>query len=165
MFDLADFLKQMDRIRQRTRRVAECIPEEHLEWAYKPDAFTPGDLVRHIAVTERYVWAETVRGRPLAYISHGRQLANGKTAVLAFLDRLHEESIAILHALTPDDLERKVQTPEGSMLTAWRWLRLMPEHEIHHRGQLYTLLGFLGVQTPSLYGMKHSDVVAKSRAL
>jgi len=29
----------------------------------------------------------------------------------------------------------------------------MVEHEIHHRGQLYTYLGLLGVPTPPLYGL------------
>ena len=34
-------------MRERTRRVAACIPAEHVERTYKPGAFTPGDLVRH----------------------------------------------------------------------------------------------------------------------
>ena len=58
----------------------------------KPGAFTLGDLVRHIAVTERFIWAETAHNRPTAYVSHGRELADGRDAVLALLDRLHEES-------------------------------------------------------------------------
>src|SRR3954469_18965533 len=49
MFDLAEFLHYADRVRERTRRVAACIPSEHIEWTYKPGAFTLGDLVRHIA--------------------------------------------------------------------------------------------------------------------
>lgn len=53
MFDLDEFLNHFDKVRQRTRRVAECIPADRVEWAHKPGAFTLGDLVRHIAVTER----------------------------------------------------------------------------------------------------------------
>jgi uncharacterized damage-inducible protein DinB len=34
----------------------------------------------------------------------------------------------------------------------------MPEHEIHHRGQLYTMLAMLNVPTPPLYGMTSSEV-------
>jgi hypothetical protein len=59
MFDLDEFLHHVSRVRERTRRVAACIPAEHVEWTYKPGAFTLGDLVRHIAFTERYLWAET----------------------------------------------------------------------------------------------------------
>jgi uncharacterized damage-inducible protein DinB len=162
MFDLDEFLHQFERVRARTRRVAACIPADHVEWTYKAGAFTLGDLVRHIAVTERYIWGETVHNRPCGYVTHGRELADGRDAVLAFLDRLHEESLAQFRALTPETLNAKCATPEGSMLTTWKWLRMMPEHEIHHRGQLYTMLGILGVPTPSLYGMTASDVQARS---
>jgi uncharacterized damage-inducible protein DinB len=158
MFDLNEFLHYFERVRERTRRVAACIPAGHIDWTYKPGAFTLGDLVRHIAVTERYIWAETVHGRPNRYVSHGRELADGRDAVLAFLERMHEESMAEFRALTPDALAAKCATPEGTRLTTWKWLRMMPEHEIHHRGQLYTMLGMLNVATPSLYGMTASMV-------
>src|SRR4051794_19164026 len=158
MFDLDEFLHHLARIRERTRRVASCIPPEHVEWTYKAGAFTLGDLVRHIAVTERFIWAETVHHRPVAYVSHGRELADGRDAVLSLLDRLHEESLAQFRALTPAMLEEKCVTPAGVPLTTWKWLRMMPEHEIHHRGQLYTMLGVLNVTVPSLYGMTSADV-------
>src|SRR2546429_660918 len=104
MFDLAEFLHYVDRVRERTRRVAACIPPEHIEWSYKPDAFTLGDLVRHIAVTERFIWAETAHDRPSRYATHGRELADGRAAILALLDRLHEESMAQFRLLTPEML-------------------------------------------------------------
>jgi uncharacterized damage-inducible protein DinB len=59
-------------------------------------------------------------------------------------------------------LVAKCATPEGTKLTTWKWLRMMPEHEIHHRGQIYTMLGMLDVPTPPLYGMTSAEV--KSRA-
>jgi len=162
MFDLDDFLHTVERVRERTRRVAACLPAEQVEWTYKPGAFTLGDLVRHIAVTERFIWAETVHRRPCGYVSHGRELADGRDAVLALLDRLHEESLAQFRALTPDMLAATCMTPAGAPLTTWKWLRMMPEHEIHHRGQLYTMLGMLDVPTPPIYGMTASDVQAVS---
>ena len=59
-------------------------------------------------------------------------------------------------------LEVKCPTPAGAMLTTWKWLRMMPEHEIHHRGQLYAMLGMLNVPTPPLYGMTSSEVRDRS---
>ena len=165
MFDLDEFLHYHARVRERTKRVAACIPPEHIDWTYKPGAFTLGDLVRHIAVTERFIWAETVHNRPCGYVTHGRELADGRDAVLAFLDRLHEESLAQFRALTPEMLAAKCATPEGTRLTTWKWLRMMPEHEIHHRGQIYTMLGVLNVPTPPLYGMTATEVQRRSRGL
>jgi uncharacterized damage-inducible protein DinB len=158
MFDLDEFLHYFQRVRDRTRRVAACIPATQVDWTYKEGAFTLGDLVRHIAVTERFIWAETVHNRPVAYVTHGRELADGRFAILAFFDRLHAESQAQFRALTPAMLEGKCLTPAGTPLTTWKWLRMMPEHEIHHRGQLYTMLAMLNVPTPPLYGLTSDDV-------
>ena len=104
MFELNEFLDHFDRVRQRTRRVADCIPADQVEWTYKPGAFTLGDLVRHLAVAERYIWAETVHHRPVAYVTHGPELAHGRDAVLTFLDRMHAESMALFRELTPEAL-------------------------------------------------------------
>jgi uncharacterized damage-inducible protein DinB len=158
MFDLDDFARYVDSVHERTLRVAACIPEDRVEWAYKPDAFTLADVVRHIALTERYIWAETVHGRRSRYVGHGREFADGRDAVLRLLDEMHAESMALIRALSPDRLEGTSLTPAGTMMTTWKWLRLLPEHEIHHRGQLYTMLGMLGVPTPSLYGLTAAQV-------
>lgn len=162
VFELPEFLEYVERVRQRTRRVAACIPEDRVEWTYKPGAFTLGDLVRHIAIVEREMWVETACGRRSRYVGHGVELADGRDAVLAFLDRMHTEAIAELRTLTPEALARKCETPDGARITTWKWLRLMPEHEIHHRGQIYLMLGMLGVPTPPLYGLTSEQV--RSRA-
>jgi uncharacterized damage-inducible protein DinB len=165
MFDLIDFLDYFDRVRDRTRRVAACIPDERIEWRPKPTAFSLGDLVRHIAATERYMWAETVLNRPSRYVSHGPELAAGREEALALLDRLHGEAMATFRTLTPEALAGKCTTPEGTPITTWKWLRAMAEHEIHHRGQIYLLLNLLEVPTPPLYGLTSEEVRARGRAL
>ena len=40
----------------------------------------------------------------------------------------------------------------------------MFEHEAHHRGQIYLMLGLLGVATPPLYGLSEPELAARSRA-
>jgi uncharacterized damage-inducible protein DinB len=163
MFDLGEFLDYFDRVRARTRRVAACIPDDRIEWRPRTAAFSLGDLVRHIAVTERYMWAETVLNRPSRHVSHGPELASGPAAVLELLDRLHLEAMAAFRTLTPEMLAGKCTTPDGAAITTWKWLRLMPEHEIHHRGQIYLLLNLLEVPTPPLYGLTSEEVRARSQ--
>jgi len=160
--DVSDFLSYFASVRRRTRAVAECIPEERLEWAPAPGRFTSGDLVRHIAASERWMWAENVVGRPSRYPGHGAELASGKEAVLRYLEKMHAEALALFGGLTPDDLRGSCRTVGGVDLTVWRWLRLMVEHEIHHRGQLYEVLALAGVDTPPLYGLTESEVRAAS---
>jgi uncharacterized damage-inducible protein DinB len=156
------FLDYWASLRGRTRRLVQCIPPDRLEWTQREGAFTLGDQVRHLAAIERYMYAETVSGRPSRYQGCGRELADGFDAVVAYLDRLDGESVAIIGALSDGDLERKCLTPAGTAITTWKWLRAMCEHEAHHRGQIYLMLGMLGVPTPPLFGLTSEEVRARS---
>src|SRR6185503_21320667 len=147
-----------------TRRVVMCIPPNEIEWAPAEGRWTLGDTVRHLAGIERYMYAETARKRPARYSGHGRALADGFDAVVAYHDRLHEESVAILEGFTDADMTAKCETPGGVAITTWKWLRAMVEHEAHHRGQLYLMLGLLGVKTPPIYGLTEEEVAARSTA-
>jgi uncharacterized damage-inducible protein DinB len=162
--DPAEFLRYRARIRERTRRVVERIPPAQIEWTPQPGRFTLGDLVRHLGAIERYMFAENARLRPSRYPGHGRELADGYDAVLAFFDRTHREATEILAALDADGYAASCETPGGARLPVWKWLRAMVEHEIHHRGQIYLLLGLLGVETPPLYGLTSEEVRARSLA-
>jgi uncharacterized damage-inducible protein DinB len=165
ILSIQPFLQYFTNVRERTLRVARYIPPEKIDWTYAPGKFTFGDLLRHLAVAERYMWAENVQGHPSRYTTHSKELADGLENILAFMQRLHEESMAIFSKLTPEDLQRKCPTPGGVAITVWKWLRSMTEHEIHHRGQIYLYLGILGVPTPPLYGLTSEQVRARSSAI
>lgn len=158
------FLHYFGNVRERTMRVARCIPPDKIDWTYKQGKFTLGDLLRHIAVAERYMWAETLQGRQSRYVLHGKELAATYEEVMALLERLHAESMEIFGKLTDEDLQKKSKTPDDAEITRWKWLRLMAEHEIHHRGQIYLYLGMLGVPTPPLYGLTSEQVRERSVA-
>jgi uncharacterized damage-inducible protein DinB len=149
-------------VRARTERVIACIPPERLEWSHRPEAFTFGDLIRHLGAMERYMFAENVCGRPSTYPGHGRELAEGYEAVLGYFAERHEEAMAIFSALSPEDLERRCLTPAGTPITAWKWLRAMVEHEVHHRGQIYLMLNILEIPTPPIYGLTSEEVRERS---
>lgn len=158
----AEFHRYHARIRERTRRIAALIPPDAIEWTHQPGKFTLGDLVRHLGAIERYMFAENARQRPSRYPGHGRELAEGYDQVLAYFDRTHAESVEIFSALSVADLAAPCATPGGATLPVWKWLRAMLEHEIHHRGQLYLMLGILGVATPPLYGLTSEEVRERS---
>jgi uncharacterized damage-inducible protein DinB len=84
---------------------------------------------------------------------------------LAYYDRLHGESRALFKDLSDARLREKCHTPAGTPITVGKWLRAMLEHEAHHRGQLYFILGLRGVSTPPIYGLTSEDVQARSRPL
>jgi uncharacterized damage-inducible protein DinB len=154
------FLAYLDTTHARTRRVIERVPADDLDWAPAPGKFTFGDLIRHLACIERFMYAETVQGKPSRYSGCGRDLADGIVNVVAFYDTLHAESRAIFASLTPEQLDGKCITPAGAPITTWKWLRAMFEHEAHHRGQIYLMLALRGVKTPPLFGLTSEEVAA-----
>jgi len=156
------FLDYLDKVHQRTMRVARCIPLDKLDWTYREGKFSLGDLARHIATINRYMFAETIQGKPSRYAGCGKELADGYENVLMFMERLHRESVEIFSRLSNEDLNRKCATPDGASITVWKWLRAMVEHEIHHRGQIYIYLAILGVPTPPLYGLTSEQVRERS---
>ena len=158
----AAFCEYFEKVRGRTRRVADCIPPDRFDWTWAPGKFTLADILRHVAGIERDMYAENARGRPSRYAGHGRELADGAGAVRAYFERAHAESMEIFRSLTDADLERPCETPGGAKIRVGKWLRLMIEHEIHHRGQLYMALGILGVPTPPIYGLTSEAVRARS---
>lgn len=157
------FLIYYEKVRQRTMRVIKCIPPQRLDWTYQDGKFTFGDLIRHLAATERFMFAENVQFRKSSYPGHGRELADGYDEVLGYMDNMHQESMEIFARLTDESLQRKCHTPGGTTITVWKWLRSMIEHEVHHRGQIYLYLGMLGVATPPLYGLTSEEVLKRSK--
>jgi uncharacterized damage-inducible protein DinB len=156
------FLDYYGRLRQRTMTVVRLIPGEQLDWSPQKGAFSFGDVLRHVAAIERYVFAENAWRRPSRYPGHGRELADGHGAVLAYLEQTHRETREVLRPLTPDDLAARFESLMGSSIPVWKWLRALAEHEVHHRGQLYLMLRMINVPTPPLYGLTSEQVRARS---
>lgn len=160
--EIAEFLDYFEGIHARTRRAIDCVPPGRWEWAPAEGKFSFADLVRHLGAIERWMFAENVAGRASRYPGHGRELADGGEAVVAYFEQMHAEAMAIFAALDADALARRCATPAGIEITTWKWLRAMVEHEVHHRGQIYLMLGQLGVETPPLYGLTSEQVRARS---
>jgi len=156
------FLEYLDKVQQRTMRVARCIPADKLDWSYAAGKFSLGDLVRHMGCIERYMFGETIQGKPSLYRGCGKELADGLDEVILFKERMDRETVEIIRALGEEGMMRKCTTPDGASITVWKWLRLLVEHEIHHRGQIYICLAMLGVPTPPLYGLSSEQVIERS---
>ena len=152
------FLEYYEGIRERTRRVVACIPDEHMDWRPAPGRFSFADLLRHLGAIERYMFAENAAGRPSSYPGHGPELADGPVAVRAYFEARHVEAMEIFRTLDAAALGRKCRTPGGADLSTWKWLRAMVEHEVHHRGQLYLMLGLIGVSAPPMFGLTSEQV-------
>src|SRR6185295_5934288 len=106
-----DLVRYFDRVRERTMRVVAVVPPDKIDWTYRDGKFTLGDLMRHLASIERWMFAENAAGRPSLYPGHGRELADGYDAIVDYMRRMHAEATEIFESLTDADLDRKCMTP------------------------------------------------------
>jgi uncharacterized damage-inducible protein DinB len=155
---VASFIDYYEKIRARTNKVIAVVPPERLEWSYRQGKYTIGDIIRHIACIERFMYAEIVIGRKSAYRGCSVSMASGFEDVVTLFNALHVDSLTILRSLVDEDLQRKCTTPAGHSITIWKWLRALIEHEIHHRAQLYIYLGMIDVITPPIFGMTAEEL-------
>ena len=160
--DLGEFVNYFNKVHQRTMNVVRSIPPDKIDWQFREGKFTLGDLVRHIATANRYIFVEVVRGGRSCYAGCSKDLASTFDEVVGLSERLHAENVEIISGLSQNDLLRKCTTPDGASITTWKWLRAMVEHEIHHRGQIFTYLALIEVSSLPLYGLTSEQVIARS---
>lgn len=159
---MASFLPYFENIRERTLRALRAVPPEKLEWRHADGVFSCGDLARHIAAVERNTFAENILGRPSRYHGCGPDLADGLENVVTYMQRTRRETVEMLKDLSPEDLNQKRHTAQGAPITAWKLLRALVEHEVHHRGEMYVYLALLGAQRPPLFGLTEPQLRATS---
>lgn len=152
------FLAYWQKIHGRTRRLLEYLPPEHIEWTYAPGKWTVGDLVRHLAALERWMFVENAFGRPSLYGGCGPELATGYDRVISYFVGSNDQTVELLASMPDSRLTERCMTPGGASIPVWKWLRAMVEHHCHHRGQIYLYLAQLGVSTPPLYGLTAEQV-------
>ncbi|MCA1586914.1 MAG: DinB family protein [Acidobacteria bacterium] len=143
-------LRHLDVTRGYTRRVAERIPVDRLDWSPAPGLPSIADKLRYIGARGRWVYVERALGRPPAYPGHGPELCYGREGILAFLDGLHAESLSLLRSMEDAELDRYVQAPNGAELPVWRWLQSMVEEEAQVRGQVELMLNLAGIPVREL---------------
>jgi uncharacterized damage-inducible protein DinB len=158
MDSIASFVSYYESVHRRTARLVPLLPPAQIEWRPHPTAFSFGDMLRHLGGINRWMWAETVAGRPSRYPGHGTELASGFEATRDYFARCQTEAMSIFGTLSEEDYRRPVTTPAGVALAASKWLRAMVEHEAHHRGQLYMMLRMIGVETPPVFGLTSEQV-------
>jgi uncharacterized damage-inducible protein DinB len=157
------FIDYFEKVRMRTVRIIRHIPDDKIDWAYKTGKFSFGDLIRHIGCIESHMYAKNMQDKASIYKGCGKEFGENKEECVEFLDHCHNHFLEIFNEMDENKFFGKCTTPGDTRITVWKWLRLMLEHEIHHRGQIYLMLGMIGIQTPPLYGLTSEQVSEKSK--
>lgn len=157
--DLVSFADYFDGVRRRTMVVAAALPDGAVDWAPREGEFTAGDILRHLAASQR-MYLGVFLGEGWHYPGHARPLAPNKAAILGLMEERQREFDAALRAAPPAALCARRADLRGRSFSAWRALMMLVEHEVHHRSQLDSYLSELGVVPPQLYGVGVEELPA-----
>lgn len=145
--DSERFVSNWNRIHKDTSRVLRAAPDDKLDWRPKEDMFTMRELIGHIPQAEvvlvRSALAGSTQKVPFDFSRSVDEIA------CAF-DSQHDELVSEVSNLTADQWREEVEFHDRR-LRRGVLLSFVTEHEIHHRGQLYTYYRLAGIEPPNLH--------------
>ncbi len=150
MANMDSFVSNWRRIHKQTTKIMAAAPNDKYDWKPCDSAMTLGELMNHLWIAEAGLVAAAKSG---VFPKEAPPKLTDTAELIAAYDKTHEEAIAAATALTPEELSEQV-APFGpdKPMSRMTLLHLTHEHEIHHRGQLYTYLRIAGCEVPPLFG-------------
>ena len=149
---LESFINKWHRIHNQTARLMAVAPDDKYEWKPCDSGMSLGELMNHIWVSEAGLIEATING---AFPKEWPASVNTTKEMLAAFDKAHTEAAARTATLTDEQLSEEIAPfGPGNELTRLASLNATLEHQIHHRGQLYTYLRLAGCEVPPLFGLE-----------
>jgi uncharacterized damage-inducible protein DinB len=142
-------VRDWNRIHKQTARALEAAPDDRLDWKPGEGMFTLRQLVTHIPEAEAAIARSALAGS-MQKVKLGLEQAS-VAEIVALFDAQHDRLAEEVSKLTLEQLKEKIEA-FGRQMSRLALLRGLIEHEIHHRGQLFTYLRLAGVEPPALYG-------------
>lgn len=142
------FVKTWNRLHSETSRVLKAAPDDKLDWRPKDDMFTMRELISHIPQAQDVLARSALTGT-----SQKSQFDfSNRTApeITDMFDAQHAALVNEVSQLTTEQLNEQVEF-HGRTLRRIALLWFMTEHEIHHRGQLFTYLRLAGIEPPNIH--------------
>ncbi|MEL7003330.1 MAG: DinB family protein [Bacteroidota bacterium] len=120
--------------------------------------FSVGDLARHIPLIELKFYLPIIKGESPSYAGCDSSLAPDTKTILELYKEAENEMTKVFTNEPDAVLNERIKIPNGD-ISLRKWLRLIVEHEIHHRGQIYQLLSAQGVDVPNIFGLSSEDLI------
>ena len=142
-----ELLSDWAAVREGLKQALELLADEQLRFTPREGLRTVGEIAYHIAGTEENWLRLLIYGKTPATWTPEVPANLTAAEVRAALSEAHDRTEA---QLASADLRQEVTLPWGSRTTL-RWaVWHVLEHEIHHRGEIYLMLGLLGIEAPDV---------------
>lgn len=143
--------RHWDEARTNLLRALDLLTDDQLDFVPHEGLWSLGDVLRHIADGEEG-WFRCVITREHDEWPPNYSAADYPTvaSVKSLLTEVHARTEAYLDTLRLDDLDRQITAPWGKTYSLLWIIWHVIDHEIHHRGEIFLMLGMLGLKGPDI---------------
>ncbi|SCW67720.1 Uncharacterized damage-inducible protein DinB (forms a four-helix bundle) [Paenibacillus tianmuensis] len=151
----ADFIAEWQQEAAATQRVMDTLTDEALNQAIAPDHRTLGQLAWHLTTTVHEMLSRT----GLEFASAGDD-QHAPASAAAIAEAYRNASQAAGNAVQTQWTDAKLAETTEMYGNTWPnglTLRILIQHQIHHRGQMAVLMRQAGLRVPDIYGPTRED--------
>ena len=146
----AELFSHWKTVRHGLEQALDKLTDEQLAFVPREGLWSLGTIACHIANAEdgwfRYVAARELDEWP----SLDEEQYTTVSSIKTLLDEAHGNTLAYLQKTDVADLDRTITAPWGAELTLRFIIWHVLEHEISHRGEIYLMLGLMGMEAPDV---------------
>jgi uncharacterized damage-inducible protein DinB len=146
----AELFSHWKEIRQGLYAALDLLTDEQLGFVPREGLWSLRTVALHIATAEegwfRYVVTGELDEWPEVDESHYPTVASIK----ALLTQVHRRTEDYLQTLDVTDLDLVITTFWGAKVPLLWIIWHVLEHEVHHRGEIYLMLGLMGMEAPDV---------------
>jgi uncharacterized damage-inducible protein DinB len=159
--ELEMFLTTWEREAESTLKLLRALPSTKYDFRPDPGGRSLGELAWHLAEGDAYMSFGIDRGG-FSMDAKPPNIERPRTveALAPGYERIHQEAVARIRKLKPEDLDRSIQFFGGPMPIRDILWGMIIFHGIHHRGQLALMCRLAGGQAPGLYGPNREESAA-----
>jgi uncharacterized damage-inducible protein DinB len=159
--ELEMFLSAWEREAESTSKLLRALPAAQYDFRPDPGGRSLGELAWHLAEGDAYMSQGIDKGK-FAMEEKPPNIERPRTVegLAPGYDRIHQEAVARIRKLKPEDLDRSIPFFSGPMPIRDILWGMIISHGIHHRGQLSLMCRLAGGQAPGLYGPNREEMAA-----
>ncbi|MEK3796681.1 DinB family protein [Peribacillus sp. FSL H8-0477] len=143
MESVANLQKRWERHRQVLQEVLEKIDDEYLHFSPWDGGMPLSALVIHLTGSTDMFLAK-VQNKP--YTSSAPVNAHSMDELRRYLNQATEKTLQSFRDLSAENLEMTIEMNEMKD-TGANWISTAIDHEIHHKGQIFTYARIVGVDS------------------
>ncbi|MFD1769161.1 DinB family protein [Sphingobacterium suaedae] len=155
-------LIELERETQNTRRVLECLSDEHLLWRPHPKSMSVAELCCHVVELHNWVSEALVKSVFDFKVDYKRLQTNSIQEIRDILEAGYPLNKQAIENASDESWEEEWTLQAGDWIIAkvpkaGAIRFIINNHIIHHRGQLTVYLRLLDIPVPGLYGPSADD--------